>query len=122
MSVAVSVLAMGCGSTVFAPTLPETPAAMATPLSAVDVVPEARAVDNVERIAHSCAERGPACASYYIDDPYPDLQVPAAQRYFPTSLPQEVRSLGFQLRFDWGGDELEIERGNTLTYNFDEDP
>lgn len=85
------------------------------------VTPEARAERALDRIAHACEDES-GCATYVQDDIYPNVQVSSVERYFVTSLPQEVRSVGFQLRFDPGGDRLEIERGNTLAYRFDEDP
>lgn len=107
----------GCAGAVYPPVLPPAAASVALPAS-----PEARAEAAVERIAADCQVQGRACVTYTQDNIYPPIQEPSTERYFVTSQPQEVRSLGFQLRYDWGGNDLDVERGNTLTWNFNQDP
>ena len=111
------VVLAGCAGSVFPPALPPAAASVALPAS-----PEERAQVAVDRIVADCEVQGRACVSYVQDDIYPPIQIPSTDRYFVTSQPQEVRSLGFQLRYDWGGYDLDVERGNTLTWDFNQDP
>lgn len=110
-------LAAGCAGAVYPPVLAPEAAAVELPAS-----PEARAQVALDRIAADCEVQGRRCVTYMQEDIYPPIQIPSTDRYFVTSQPQEVRSLGFQLRFDWGGYGLDLERGNTLAYNFNQDP
>lgn len=114
----------GCAGQVFPPPAPGRVIALGPigSTAAAPETPEARAQEVVDRIAAYCAEYGEECVAYFQPDIYPNVEVPATVRYFVTSREQEVRSLGFEVRWDPGTSRFEIERGNTLTYNFNQDP
>lgn len=85
---------------------------------------EDRAEAVLDTTAYDCETAGEACAArervtHY---PNPDVQVPASQRYFPATLPQEIASVGFEARFDPGTGRYELDRGNTLAYPSNQDP
>ncbi len=74
--------------------------------------------------AEACEREGGQCAERerLTRYPYPDVQVPASQRYYIATLPQQVESLGLEIRFDPGTNRYEVERGNTLAYPGTIDP
>jgi hypothetical protein len=73
-----------------------------------------RAVAVMDELGRFCAAESDECESQPLRPArYPNVQVPEATRRFVTDNEQELRSLGFQLRWDPGSRRYEIERGNT---------
>jgi hypothetical protein len=119
----------GCAGTLFG-----VPIAGSAPRASTDAgfdpevgpqTPEDRAELVLDTTARACERDAPECAERERVEPHlplPDAELPASQRYYVATLPQQVMSVGFELRWDPGTRRYEIERGNTLGYPSNQDP
>jgi hypothetical protein len=95
-----------------APTAPED-AVQTTPESA-----ETRAERALGTLNEYCARHGDACIASLRSEA-PAVQVPEQEWRFVSSQVQELRSLGFIVRWDPGSRRAEIAPGNTLSHRGD---
>jgi hypothetical protein len=66
-----------------------------------------------------CQDHPLDCEAHFWPELHPDAQVPAVVDRFVTAQVQELRTLGFIVRWEPGARQIEIERGNTLTFRGD---
>ncbi len=66
-----------------------------------------------------CGERGEECAAYAEPRRYPNVQVPENTRRYVNDRQQEVRTLGFEIRWDPGTSRYDIVAGNSPTFRGD---
>lgn len=90
---------------------------MTAPQQAPDT-DEQRAERVLATLNEYCAGHDQACLAHFSSEA-PSVQVPDHEWRFIQSQEQELRTLGFIVRWDPGTGRAEIDRGNTLTFRGD---
>lgn len=83
------------------------------------VTPEDRAAEALADLEDFCASRTAECAAHARPSVYPSTDVPVTTAERIDARTQELRTLGFMVRWEPGANRYEIVRGNSPTWSGD---